>query len=180
MTGATISHDRQFLSSMTLALFEDSGWYLPASTASILTQPLTMGTNLGCSFFNTSCNTDTPPDVLKFAGICPRFAPPKTYRCGHDRTYIAMCSHSPLMDVCQITEAVQTNDGDPARCTDPSIATPTLSFWQGQTFGPQSRCLEYDDTRSFTRRGIALSNLVSMLTIGMNCDHLFHSCRGVA
>ena len=56
------SYGENLMSSITLALFEDSGWYIPDYSTSNL---FLWGKNKGCEFFKDNCAFDKSDNIFK-------------------------------------------------------------------------------------------------------------------
>ena len=76
-----------YISKMTLAYFEDSGWYMPNYTMATPESPAQWGYKMGCDFVKETCLDDNaePRFPNRFCGTT------KDERCNLDQTGTAMC-----------------------------------------------------------------------------------------
>lgn len=125
---------RQYFSHLTLALFEDSGWY---TTAANVGERQYFGNQAGCSFFQQDCKV--PSTLLQQQGFCvpPPAGQPAQAVCGFDRTFYGACANATLASGCGLVSAF--GDGE----CNAVINQDAFKSYIGQSFGPQARCIEY-------------------------------------
>lgn len=147
MAGSTLP-TRQTLSRLTLATFEDSGWYIPRYEAAT---PLAdeWGAGEGCGFFWSDCRVSgdgTPWQDYSGSHFCdPEAADMHT--CTTGSTAIGACTATPLMDGCAVRMAYSNGP-----CTDTSSDRPSGAFW-GQMYGDGAACMAVDESEQWKRMG---------------------------
>jgi len=149
--------DYIFLSAVTLALFEDSGWYLPDySMADPLVKGVHWGYGLGCSFATEKCVTDGQTEFPRF--WCQK---KDAMKCSLSRKQQVQCTliRAPVELKPAFTFFDEAVIGDTAEadfcpyfhtpisnhvCTDPHASTFPISNanFMREVFGDDSRCLE--------------------------------------
>eukprot|EP01098_Paradermamoeba_levis_P011765 TRINITY_DN5070_c0_g1_i2.p1 TRINITY_DN5070_c0_g1~~TRINITY_DN5070_c0_g1_i2.p1 ORF type:complete len:518 (+),score=130.20 TRINITY_DN5070_c0_g1_i2:78-1631(+) len=154
MTALHSSIEWPVYSALTLALFEDSGWYVANYS---MATPLRFGLGKGCNFALGSCiqkGVSVAPDTF-----CTSNA---KYSCTPDRRARAVCDLSkynnalptqyqyfsdPLsggssesMDFCPTWVAFTTDKSRDSLCAEPGNQ-PDVNYW-GETYGSSSRCFE--------------------------------------
>jgi len=149
--------DYIFLSQITLAVFEDSGWYVPDySMADPLVKGLHWGFEMGCAFATEKCVSEGKTDFPQF--WC---AEEGARRCSLDRKSEVMCTtveapvklppavqyfqkpvvgDTPEADYCPYYHTGISNHV----CTDTSSETFPISNvnFMREVFGSDSRCLD--------------------------------------
>ena len=138
-------------SDITLALFEDSGWY---KVNYRYTNPMTWGYQAGCEFISQKCIVDSKPISKEFCVNDTRDA------CDYLGIYVGSCNidyhYSPIppefryfsdiylggtdgyLDFCPIVKPSPLGN-----CRD--LETDNLFLDGGEHIGPKSRCLEWID-----------------------------------
>jgi len=149
-------HD-PFVSDVTLALFEDSGWYLPNySNADTLIEDMHWGYHQGCSFATEKCVENGVTDFGKF--WCTEAG---EYSCSLDHTAIVAC----MMNIYD----------------DASEGIKNWNYFSGNTYlGPVS-VADYCPLRVFTVRVCTLSaNSTSYdFEIYYDTNNSFHDVLGL-
>ena len=168
MVGTTPSVDvPTSLSNLTLALFEDSGWYLPHYCMADL---LLWQYRAGCDAYYARCSDRPLPEALE-SSFCSSVG---TTACVYDYSSVGVCSPMTLNAGCRIIEpynnlqcTVQNfGDDEPSDEDDPNSPL----FW-GQAYGGDSRCLpmvEGDTSRRIIRDGIQVTTY-SRSNLGGGC-----------
>jgi len=151
MNGATTEYENVY-SKMTLALFEDSGWYEVNYTSA---QVLKWGNGGGCTMFNGSCLIPGPTPVPSSKWFCADSSEGCTYdRSAHGLCYVATFSAA-LPSYYQYWTNDPTKGGGNAAVMDycPSVGaysngncgvvanTPTQNA-RGQAYGSTSMCFK--------------------------------------
>ena len=121
-------------SQFTLALMQDSGWYMVDMTKA---EPLTWGKGQGCSFYDYSCDTKYP-EFCK-APLSSNIS--TSYYCSTDYTSINYCYASTFADACYIKEYMSG-----LQCNSNQTFIQTSAY---ETVGQDSRCFQtYSNSRS--------------------------------
>lgn len=127
--------DKYFLSEITTALLNDSGWYEAAATASLseISGTPQWGRDGGCEILDC---TPTTLDIPVTCASCngPTFCNPSGSRgCSYDRLDKALCNSSQFLNGCQ---AFLPFVGGSCVHSEPTTAPP------GESFGSSSRCFD--------------------------------------
>jgi len=166
--GAIHSRTTNALSSLTLALLEDSGWYR-ANYNSPYVQPSTFGRGAGCDFVNKPCINDGKIPSYSKGSFCNssmeididgKITDPSKQSCSPDHTHKALCD---LGDISnrhasdKPPNEFQYFENDPNLspvffkradfCPVPFLSPLSCSHAQlpkieDESFGPNSRCFE--------------------------------------
>jgi len=155
--GNNMDFERHVVSRLTLALLEDSGWYVPTWSAA---QTLTLGRHAGCEFVEHDCRK---PTAVQQEFYCTT----KQDLCVWDRTAQGTCDTDYfLMDNCAYTRPYLNTV-----CTNSSQLPLSAIAW-GQNHGPQSRCLEHDTSAVFIRESVGVLKPPALGCYDMVCDWL--------
>eukprot|EP00873_Tetraselmis_striata_P014951 jgi/Tetstr1/435215/TSEL_024134.t1 len=168
MQGASTQRNRQLLSKLTLALLDDSGWYVTDRAAGA---DLAYGYKKGCSFLTESCAKATLPEQFNNY-FCPITvgedlqirADSSTDTCSWDHRAIAYCSGSSrLTGNCR--QVVGYSNGI---CGDPANAASRVrSMDFGESWGQaNSRCLPVVSPQVRIRSG---RSVFTMSNSGASC-----------
>eukprot|EP00238_Polyblepharides_amylifera_P011301 CAMPEP_0196595724 /NCGR_PEP_ID=MMETSP1081-20130531/82121_1 /TAXON_ID=36882 /ORGANISM="Pyramimonas amylifera, Strain CCMP720" /LENGTH=546 /DNA_ID=CAMNT_0041920409 /DNA_START=207 /DNA_END=1848 /DNA_ORIENTATION=- len=126
MTGDLSVVRSHVLSNLTLALFEDSGWYV-VDYAKASARPFGLGA--GCGFTDSKCST--PVDSVYKPYYCDA---PDAIACSWDHKSTAYCANFDV-EGCGVVTGYLNGD-----CMDESFITTRTEFW-GQSFGESARCI---------------------------------------
>ena len=133
MVGTVVAGQRPALSNFTLALLEDSGWYVPQYEAATA---LTWGAAAGCAFAEAAL--ERRPCAMPSKFLCePAAEQPAT--CTHDGLAVGTCTRLPLTSEAEQCFAVLPYSN--WVCRDATLADEDRNRW-GYAFGPGSRCVE--------------------------------------
>jgi len=133
MNGDTMvgySHPDSVVSPMTLALLEDTGWYIPDYNKAGW---LDMGRSKGCPFLTDKC---AKPLQAAFQGVyCEE--PSNSKQCTRDFSGVGVCSSpgSFAFDDCVAVVPYSNRD-----CSNPLLQNVNLTKW-GWNYGPSSLCI---------------------------------------
>jgi len=130
--------ERQAFTNLTMALMEDSGWYVPRYEAAVAE---TWGRGKGCVFANGHCASHP----ITFEGFyCQDNSEDGPLMCSADRLGYGQCRLDKYRDGCSDINII-----DSGRCNlanGGSVGTPPRwgeYFW-GEKYGENSRCLEWE------------------------------------
>lgn len=113
-------------SAFTFALMQDSGWYNVDTSKA---EPLLWGRGQGCSFLDSTCNTQYSEFCNKpTSGLASSY-----YYCSRDFTSRTYCASTSFTDTCYIKEYMKNDNCNQA---DPDFQSATLY----EKPGPNSRC----------------------------------------
>eukprot|EP00192_Tetraselmis_astigmatica_P008314 CAMPEP_0117679680 /NCGR_PEP_ID=MMETSP0804-20121206/17940_1 /TAXON_ID=1074897 /ORGANISM="Tetraselmis astigmatica, Strain CCMP880" /LENGTH=646 /DNA_ID=CAMNT_0005489111 /DNA_START=299 /DNA_END=2240 /DNA_ORIENTATION=- len=167
MSGGGAPQLTAVVSNITLALLEDSGWYVPDYSRG---GPLAHGAGQGCSFANarqcalgnlppvqgSTQQCSTPEDVLwdpnmgllpLGASPEPGYSPVSQYQCMPAGRAVAQCADSPDTDFCDVLTSVSRTSActlptDDSRMHPAEVADrQEMEERRGNSFGPSSACL---------------------------------------
>eukprot|EP00947_MAST-08B_sp_MAST-8B-sp1_P003679 g3679.t1 len=158
LMASTATTKTTFVSAITLAVFEDSGWYsVDYSVADTLTEGLAWGYKKGCDFATAQCITN---GVVTATGAEDHFCTVADERkCSVDHTAQASCTRTSYAsnlpsqfnyftdstaagslstaDYCPVYQTLTNRV-----CIDSTLAPATDSNYQGQLYGTNMRCFE--------------------------------------
>ncbi|KAK3283572.1 hypothetical protein CYMTET_8734 [Cymbomonas tetramitiformis] len=144
----------QIMSNVTLALLEDSGWYLPAYDLGMYQG---FGAEAGCEFATAVCNNTDPFNRFFCMGKASQ-----EWVCSWDHREIGRCTNDSLMDGCPYVWPYASHQCfDPADTSDTAVA-------RGQSYGYHSRCLQ-DDAEAWTMESAADGLTYTWASHGRGC-----------
>lgn len=128
------------ISRLTLSLFEDSGWYTVNYEAGLAHEELLSGSDEGCDFITTNCNSTSYP--YSCTSCCELLA-----QCTHDYQAAGICLQFRFFDSCPVLVPLRF-------CTDvtapPNINISAFPPGAVLDFGPQSICVETNRDPDFS------------------------------
>ena len=134
MTGLQSPSERSVLSNLTLALLEDSGWYVP--NYALASKPLAFGKGAGCAWVRDKCRGAMGASEW----YCEE---PGRVSCTHSRHALGRCEVNPLANGCGIAKGYSNY-----ACAD---VGKDVEHTPMQSFGASSVCVRGEDERAWVR-----------------------------